>query len=172
MARIRTVKPEFFRHEGIFAAERETQLPLRVAFPGLWTAADREGRFRWLPRQLKLDCLPYDDVDFSRVLDALLTRGFVEKYTVDGQDYGWIPSWRRHQVVNHRERASILPEPPKIKHLPTRAARVNHAWAESGYDARGEGKGEVRKIDAYQGEDLGSESTAPLRPAAKNGEPL
>jgi hypothetical protein len=54
MARIRTVKPDLFRHEGLFDAERASGLPLRIAFAGLWTAADREGRFAWSPRTLKL----------------------------------------------------------------------------------------------------------------------
>ena len=58
MARIRTIKPEFFRHEALFEAEQATGLPLRVAYAGLFTAADREGRFKWSPRSLKLDCLP------------------------------------------------------------------------------------------------------------------
>ena len=57
MARIRTIKPEFFRHEALFEAEHRAGLPLRLAFAGLWTAADREGRFKWRPRQLKLDVL-------------------------------------------------------------------------------------------------------------------
>ncbi|GAA4169527.1 hypothetical protein [Shinella granuli] len=80
MARIRTIKPEFFKHEGIFDAEQETGLPLRLAFAGLWTQCDREGRFAWRPRQLKVDILPYDELDFLRVLDALATRGFIVKY--------------------------------------------------------------------------------------------
>ena len=92
MARIRTIKPDFFRHEGLFEAERETGLPLRVAFAGLFPVADREGRFRWRPRQLKLDVLPFDDVDFARVLDALRTRGFIVHYTSGAEQYGVIPS--------------------------------------------------------------------------------
>ena len=90
MSRIRTIKPEFFRHEALYEAERETGLPLRVAFAGLWTVADREGRFHWRPRALKLDCLPYDEVDFSRVLDALATRGFIVQYQGNGEPLGWI----------------------------------------------------------------------------------
>lgn len=124
MARIRTIKPEFFRHEALYEAERETGLPLRIAFAGLWTAADREGRFRWSPRQLKLDCLPYDDADFSRVLDALMTRGFIVKYTVEGKHYGHIPSWQQHQVINNREKPSDIPDPSNYKDL-TREARVD-----------------------------------------------
>jgi len=113
MARIRTIKPEFFRHEGLYEAEIKTKLPLRIAYAGLWTSCDREGRFKWRPRQLKLDSLPYDDVDFSRVLDALESRGFLVKYEVEGDQYGAIPSWKTHQVINNKEMASVLPEPPK-----------------------------------------------------------
>ena len=83
--RIRTIKPEFFHHEGLFEAELETKLPIRVAFAGLWCIADREGRFKWEPRRIGVQVLPYDGVDFSRVLDALTTRGFVFKYRVDDE---------------------------------------------------------------------------------------
>lgn len=145
MARIRTIKPEFFRHEGLYDAERETGLPLRIAFAGLWTAADKAGRFEWRPRQLKLDCLPHDDVDFSRVLDALATRGFIVKYTSGGEEYGYIPSWRSHQVINNRETESKIPEPNKIKNIPTRQPRVDDASAtrQGNYQGEGEGEGNV-----------------------------
>jgi hypothetical protein len=109
MSRIRSVKPELFRHEALFEAERESQLPLRIAFVGLFTCCDREGRFRWRPRQLKLDAAPYDDIDFSRVLDALAEHGFILKYEVAGQFYGCIPSWRKHQCINNKEMPSQLP---------------------------------------------------------------
>ena len=108
---IRTIKPEFFRHEELFEAEQETGLPLRLAFAGVWTVADREGRFRWLPRQIKLDVLPYDDVDMARVLDALASRWFIVPYEVGGERFGFIPTWHKHQIVNHRESASKLPVP-------------------------------------------------------------
>jgi hypothetical protein len=109
MARIRTVKPELFRHEELFELEQSTGLPIRVSFIALFTVCDREGRFKWRPRQLKLDCLPYDEIDFSRVLDALMTRGFIQKYKVSGVEYGCIPSFTTHQVINNRESASQLP---------------------------------------------------------------
>jgi hypothetical protein len=140
MARIRTIKPGFFRHEGLFDAEREDGLPLRLAFAGLWTAADREGRFRWKPRELKLDCLPHDEVDFARVLDALATRGFIVKYEAEGKEYGYIPSWHDHQIINNREKDSDLPEPNETNTL-TRAPRVTDACATPLKSAQGEGKG-------------------------------
>lgn len=147
MARIRSIKPEFFRHEGLYEAERATGLPMRIAFAGLWTSADREGRFRWSPRALKLDCLPYDEVDFSRVLDALVTRGFIVKYRVDGTDYGVIPSFTAHQVINNRESQSTLPEPNETNTL-TREARVGDASSTPLVQDQGEGKGREGKGNA------------------------
>lgn len=144
MARIRTIKPEFFRHEALYEAERETVLPLRIAFAGLWTAADREGRFRWAPRALKLDCLPYDEVDFSRVLDALMTRGFIVKYVSGDTEYGYIPTWKQHQAINNKERPSDLPEPNENNTL-TRDARVDDAMVTPLSKFQGEGKGREGK---------------------------
>ena len=143
MARIRSVKPDLLRHVKLYEAECETGLPLRVAYVGLFTAADREGRFKWNPRELKLDCLPHDDVDFARVLDAWWTRGFIVKYAVNGCEYGWIPSWKRHQVINNREKASDLPEPNEenIINPLTREARVYDASSTRLVHAQGEGKG-------------------------------
>ena len=115
MARIRTIKPDFFKHEELYELEKQSKLPVRLAFIGLWTVADREGRFKWRPNQLKLDCLPYDQIDFSRVLDALATRGFITEYCEsgvdDGEKYGFINTFTQNQVINNREAESILPSP-------------------------------------------------------------
>src|SRR6185437_1925835 len=89
-SRIRTVKPELFLHEGLFDAEQEERLPLRLAFIALFSCCDREGRFRWQPRRLKVQMLPYDEIDMSRVLDAFVRRGFVVKYESQGEVYGCI----------------------------------------------------------------------------------
>lgn len=138
MSRIRTIKPEFFKHEDLYDAEVETGLPLRLSFAGLWTQCDRAGRFVWRPRQLKADILPYDEIDFSRVLDALATRGFIVKYASADRSFGYVPSWSRHQVINNRESASVLPNPSdiiaEVDASPTRKARVGHA-------GKAEGKG-------------------------------
>jgi hypothetical protein len=144
MARIRTVKPGFFKHSALFDAERETGLPLRLGYAGLWVCCDREGRFKWRPRELKLDALPFDDCDFSRVLDALESRGFLVKYENAGEVFGYIPTWRKHQFINNREAASELPEPPLIQSIDassTREIRDDHAIL-----TRLEGKGKEGDI--------------------------
>lgn len=158
MGRIRTVKPELFKHEELFDLEEETSLPIRVAFIGLFTVCDRNGRFKWRPRTLKLDVLPYDSVEFSRVLDALATRGFIQKYAIDGEEYGVIPSFARHQIINNREGESDIPSPTESSFIPTtstRDPRVPHADT-------GEGKGKEGKGNGKEGE--GSDGAAPPSP--------
>jgi hypothetical protein len=143
--RIRSIKPEFFTHEALFDLEKETGLPLRVAFAGLWCAADREGRFKWEPRRLGVSILPYDLIDFSRVLDALTTRGFIRQYHVKGEAFGYIPSFTRHQVINNREKSSDLPEPPENEQVDasaTREAREDHACKAEGKGREGKGREE------------------------------
>lgn len=110
MMRIRTVKPELMLHDTLFDLERESGVPCRLGYIGLFMASDREGRFKWEPRRLGAAILPYDNLDFGRVLDALLTRGFVVKYRVKDQWYGCIPTFRDHQQINNREMESSLPE--------------------------------------------------------------
>nr|PZN74899.1 MAG: hypothetical protein DIU56_17230 [Pseudomonadota bacterium] len=157
MPRIRTIKPELAKHELMFDAEIETGLPLRFAWVMLFTVCDREGRFLWRPRTLKSDILPYDDVDFSRVLDAWLTRGFVVRYRVGNAWYGWIPTFKKHQVINPREAASTLPgideadevidyrNQTLIDASGTREARVDDASPTRHVHARGERKGKEGK---------------------------
>lgn len=140
MARIRTIKPEFFRHEELFEAEKATGLPLRIAYAGLWTVADREGRFRWKPRVLVLDVLPFDDVDFGDVLNELAAHGFLVKYQVDGEVFAYIPTFTEHQHVNVREPASNIPAPDEAgartcENIPARA----RARAEEGKGREGKG---------------------------------
>jgi hypothetical protein len=154
--RIRTIKPDFFLHEDIHAAENEAKLPLRLAFIGLWCAADREGRFKWEPRKLGVQIMPYDKIDFSRVLDALTTRGFIEKHTSSTCEFGFIPSFHRHQIVNNREKRSELPTPceSSLTQGLTRASRDTEV-AKISLSGR-EGKGREQE---GKGKEQGASST-------------
>lgn len=122
MPRIRTVKPELAAHEGLFDLETETGLPIRFAWCMLFTVADREGRFAWRIRSLKAGVLPLDNIDFGLVLAAMERAGLIVRYEVDGEAYGYIPTWKKHQAINVREAASRIPEPPAFtKHVRARA---------------------------------------------------
>lgn len=168
MARIRTVKPDLFRHGGLYDLEKETGLPIRLCFIALFTCCDREGRFKWRPRELKLDCIPYDDIDFSRVLDALTTRGFVVKYSKNKQVYGCIPTFSDHQVINNREKDSLIPDYlecirqviDNYEEL-TRESRVGDASTTPLEEDQGEGKGRERKGKEGNGNNIGDKSFSP-----------
>lgn len=136
--RIRTIKPEIAQHELLFDLEKVTGLPIRFAWTMLFTVCDREGRFEWRPRILKTLCLPYDDVDFERILELWTEQELIGRYEVRGKVYGFIPTWTKHQIINNREHASKLPPPPArvavqdsqleialVSETSTRGARVN-----------------------------------------------
>lgn len=107
MARIRTVKPEFFTSEDVMALS-----PLaRLLFIGLWCESDREGRMKWTPDSWKARYLPSDDCEIELVTDELVTRGLVVKYASDMREYAHVPTFLQHQVINPRERESALPPP-------------------------------------------------------------
>jgi hypothetical protein len=144
--RIRSVKPEIYLDEELWALGVETGFPIYQGFQGLWSYADREKRFAWRPAALKALILPYWDGDMGALLDALARAGFIAKYTVDGRHYGLVVNLDKHQCFNAREPPSELPPPPPGT-PGTRAhvhARAEHGWSGSGIgigDGIGNGSG-------------------------------
>lgn len=82
-----------------------------LVFSGVWCHADREGRFEWRPKQLKLDILPFLDFDMGAVLDSLAAAKYLRKYEVGGSAYGQIENWSRHQIPGRDEPPSEIPAP-------------------------------------------------------------
>lgn len=166
MGRIRTIKPELFTHEGLFDLEQKTGLPIRICWCGLFTVADKEGRFIWRPRTLKTSVCPYDNLDLAKVLDALFDAGFVDRYQVDGETYGCIPTWRKHQLLNNRERESTIPPDPFPRERDassTREPRDEHAPS---VERKGLGEEDAWKGPG-KGPVTGTEPPLSLRPAQK-----
>lgn len=110
MARIRTIKPEFFRHEALqdLESDNHEKYPMLV-FVGIWCLADREGRFLWRPRLIKLDVLPFLEFNMEETLNLLVAAGFIRHYSVEGIEYGAITNWDRHQIVGRDEPPSEIP---------------------------------------------------------------
>lgn len=104
MARIRSIKPDFFRHEALQDLEiaNPGSYPMMV-FAGLWGHCDSKGRFEWRPRQLKLDILPFLPFDMAETLEILAKSGMVNRYEVDGKSYGEIPTFEKHQRLSGKE---------------------------------------------------------------------
>ncbi len=68
MARIRTIKPQFFLNEEL----AELPAMVRLLFIGLWTQADREGRLLDRPKRLKAEIFPYDNFDVEKGLHQFI----------------------------------------------------------------------------------------------------
>lgn len=143
MARIRTIKPEFFTSADICALPHIA----RILYIALWCEADREGRLVWNPRTFKIRYLPEDKCDIDQLCQTLIGADLVRTYESDGEMLAYIPTFLVHQQINNRESESRLPEPPADL---LSKARVRHASGTRG-DASGtplagrEGKGRERK---------------------------
>jgi hypothetical protein len=138
MARIRTIKPEFFTSEDIVSLSPMA----RLLYIALWCEADREGRMTWRPKTFKMRYLPADSCDVDALCQELVAAKLVKLY---GEGLAYIPRFHAHQHVNPRESASTLPNPEELTRRPrvsTRASTVS--------DAQGgrEGKGKEGVEDA------------------------
>jgi hypothetical protein len=119
VARIRTIKPEFFTSEDIVCMS-----PLaRLFYVSLWCESDREGRMEWKPVTFKMRYLPGDQCDISDLAKELTARGLLVLYQVGDKCYAEIPTFNKHQVINNRESPSTLPARDKNA-KGTRAPRV------------------------------------------------
>ena len=105
MARIRTIKPEFFTSEDIVSLSPMA----RLFYIALWCEADREGRLVWNPRTFKLRYFPGDDVSIDDLANELLDRKLITLYDVNADVYGEILTFKKHQAINNRESCSEIP---------------------------------------------------------------
>lgn len=160
MARIRSIKPDFFTSEDIVSRS-----PLaRLLYIATWLEADREGRFVWKPKTLKLRYLPGDECDIDAIANELIDAGLIVLYKVGDQQFAEIPSFTRHQVINNRETPSVIPA--RLDACPTRAPRDSDACPTRD-DATGtpltgrEGKGREGKGSKPASDDAGSDQAKP-----------
>ena len=111
MARIRTIKPEFFTSDTLAEASRDA----RLLFVGLWTMADREGRLDDRPKRIKATLFPYDDdADIEMWLNELTTLGHIVRYENNGKRIV-IPGFLEHQRPHPKEPLSNIPPPEAVE---------------------------------------------------------
>ena len=96
MARIRTIKPEFWSDEDIAKLAFEH----RLLFIGLWNHADDQGLIENRPTQLRIRIFPLDDVDVEAGINHLIKLGMLDVYECDGKEILHIRHWERHQTIN------------------------------------------------------------------------
>lgn len=109
MARIRTIKPEFFTSLTI----ADLPLTARLTFIGLWTHCDDAGRCVDDARLIKAALWPLDDrtaADIEIDLKELTESSLITRYTLNRKRYLAITNWSEHQRIN-RPSPSKLPAP-------------------------------------------------------------
>lgn len=99
MARIRSIKPEFWSDPEVVACS-----PLaRLLFVGSWNQADDFGVVKDDPERLRLQVLPADEVDADALVDELVKHNLLLRLTTpDGVKVLLIRTFCVHQKIDNR----------------------------------------------------------------------
>jgi hypothetical protein len=103
MARIRTIKPDFWTDETL----TECSLNARLLFIGTFNFADDNGNLEASAKQLKMKVFPADNIDCSPLLSELINHGLLIEYSVSGVKYLNIKGFKKHQVINRPSKSNI-----------------------------------------------------------------
>ena len=110
MARIRTIKPEFWEDE------KMASLPFgcRLLFIGMWNQADDQGVVRANPKILKAKIFPYDEnlrtSEIARWLDTLQASRMLIPVSYQNESYYLIRTFKTHQIIDKRYTRFIVPQ--------------------------------------------------------------
>lgn len=99
MARIRSIKPEFFTSEQL----AECSTSARLLFVGLWVFSDDNGVHPASVVRLKMEVFPGDAIsptEMQTMMNELIALKLVKTFTRDGETFWHIPSWRKHQKID------------------------------------------------------------------------
>jgi hypothetical protein len=105
--RSRGIKPGFFTDAGLVDLPFQT----RLLFIGLWTLADRAGRLKDKPKQIKMQIFPADNVDVEASLGELAGAGFIIRYQRDNESCIQIRNFTKHQHPHWKEPPSAIKPP-------------------------------------------------------------
>ncbi|SAK20199.1 hypothetical protein UA18_02404 [Burkholderia multivorans] len=107
MARIRTIKPDFWTDEKIVDLSFEA----RLFFIGSWNFADDNGNLQRSAKKLKMQIFPADSIDCEPIIQSLIAHGMLSEYEVNGEKYLHINGFRKHQVINRPSKTGLpMPE--------------------------------------------------------------
>jgi len=112
LARIRSLKPEYWADQKLARCSRDA----RLLYLALWNFADEQARMVGDPRQVKGLCFALDDdiapADIDRLLGELAALGRLVRYEVGGERYLFLPKLAKHQRLDARQ-PSRYPPPPE-----------------------------------------------------------
>lgn len=122
MARIRTIKPEFWTSEQI----AECSPIARLLFVGIWNFCDDHGLHPASVKRLKMEVFPSDSItddDIEAMVRELQAARLLHAYEVDRKGYWQVTGWEKHQKIEkptYRHPLPITGEPIAISPPPRR----------------------------------------------------
>jgi hypothetical protein len=132
--RIRTIKPEFWTDELI----SELSIESRLLFIALWNVSDDEGNFCYLPKQLKIQTLPYDNIDINIYLYELSVKNLIIPYKSGSKIFFNIKNFKKHQKINR-------PSPPIHPTLNGNSLNPHDIFTDYSLGKEGRKEGKERK---------------------------
>lgn len=102
MARIRTIKPDFWTDEKL----TECSLTARLLFIGTWNFADDNGNLDRSSKQIKARIFPIDNIDCEPLIQELIAQGLLIEYSINDKKYLHIQGFAKHQVINRPSKPS------------------------------------------------------------------
>lgn len=99
MARIRSIKPEFWTSEQIM----ECSPNARLLFVGIWTFSDDAGIHPASAKTLKAEVFPSDDITadtVGKLIHELVTQGLLVEFEASGKRYWHVTGWNKHQRID------------------------------------------------------------------------
>ena len=108
MARIRTIKPDFWEDEKI----GKLPIPCRLFFIGCWNFADDFGVIKGNAVLLKSQIFPYDEnlraSEIKKWIDALVDARMLIPIIHAEESYYYIRTFRSHQIIDKRYDKSYI----------------------------------------------------------------
>lgn len=145
MARIRSIKPEFWTSEQVM----ECQPLARLLFIGLWNFCDDAGNHPDAEKTIKALIFPGDDIDSAtvrRLLDELSARGLLSFYEHDGKSYLHVSGWKHQKIDKPTVKYPQFPATPAVpKEVSGAAGHVVEEASPSGSRGLPPGRGEDRE---------------------------
>jgi len=150
MARIRTVKPEFWASEQVM----ECSPIARLLFIGLWNFCDDAGNPVDSEKTIKAEIFPGDDIsstDVRRLLDELSSNSLITFYASNDKGFLHVNGWH-HQKIDK----------PTVKHPPFPGTGSSNARRTVAESSPPEGKGREGKGKDVEQSSLRSDSSPQL----------
>lgn len=164
MARIRSIKPEFWTSEQI----AECSPNARLLFIGIWSFSDDSGIHPASVKRLKMEIFPSDDLTIAQVSDLvaeLVGARLLTEYSVSGETFWQVTGWK-HQRIDQ----PTFKYPSPDGQIPTNRRRTfgepDSANAQRTFDKRSprERSGEERSGKERKDKATLAQQAAPMRP--------